>query len=92
MKTTFIYALIEVHTKTLLYVGKSDNPEGRFGHHKRIYRRYHGCEIEFIVIDKVDYELEDEWHQAEIYWIPLFREDHGVWLVNKLKRGNAFSE
>jgi len=100
MKTTYIYAIRDLEIDKLIYVGKSNNPQGRFRGH--VGNSSNGGIQEFVeekgkdcfcleVLEIVEFEVSEDWVEREKFWIKKFREE-GHPLCNKNDGGGGVTE
>lgn len=87
---TFIYALCDPDTKTVRYVGKSDNPQGRYYNHIKDKHRTHkvawinklksqGKKPILTILEEIGHEY---WEECEKKWISFYKSDPNIDLTN----------
>lgn len=98
-KTTAIYALIDPRTRTVRYVGKSDNPEYRLSQHCRA-EQYTNPKLRAWVLDLrgrglvpamevMERPRKARWMERERAWIKHYRMMSGGTLLN-IEDGGAY--
>lgn len=97
MKTTYIYGIRDLELDRFIYVGKSNRPRARFkGHiyksdidylYEYIQEKGHDC-FELVVLERVEFELSEDWIRQERFWIKKLRRI-GHPLLNKNRGGTG---
>lgn len=95
-EVVYIYVLIDPRTSEIRYVGKTNNPKKRLGHHCAVYRdglyykerwirdlRVHNLKPIMEVVDECN---SINWEEREKYWIQCYR-DLGYRLTNLTSGG-----